>query len=342
MCDGRAATIPALRRSLTRPTVNAIWQASRDAERIGVVCPSCRHATREVDVPLPNGFQVLDVCRRCHVVWFDPGEYLTMPKSAPEAPPQRPRIDPRVAEAMGTFQLQHDKRMKAHRETMDPEPLAGPDAAWKWIAGILGMPVHMKDAAVDRRPVATWALLASIAAVSIPAFSNLKDIVASFGFLPAEPMRWAGLTFFTSFLLHGDWLHLVGNAYFLWLFGPGVEGVLGWRQFLVLVALATVVGDVAFLLSVEDPTIPAIGASGGISGVVAYYACRFPWVRLGFLFYLFWWIRIPAIAWFGFWILIQLVGTQHAASGIAYSAHLGGALVGVAFWAKSQWSGSFE
>lgn len=283
-------------------------------------------------MPLPDGFQTLDVCRHCHTVWFDPGEFLTFPTLEVDEPQDGPFVDARVADAVGKFHLHQQKRVAKHRESIGRGPLPQPDASWKWIAGFLGLPVHMDDSHSPRTPWTTLSLLALIAVVSIASFSNLREIVKNFGFLPAEPLRLAGFTFVSSFFLHVDWFHLIGNGYFLWLFGAGTEEVLGRNRFLLLVSAATTVGHLAYMPSTADKSIPAIGASGGVSGVIAFYALRFPRVRIGLLFYWLLWVRLPVVAWFVLWVLLQGVGAMQMASRVGYMAHLGGAFVGLAFW----------
>jgi membrane associated rhomboid family serine protease len=155
------------------------------------------------------------------------------------------------------------------------------------------------------------------------------------GLVPAEFGRHFGLTLITSFFLHGGYFHLFGNLYFLLVFGDNSEDVLGKARYLLLIALATVAGDFAHILSDLGSTAPCIGASGGISGILAYYCLRFPRARVGMI--LFWvrWIRIPVGAMFAVWILLQIIMLIQQSAGfgrVAVFAHLGGAAVGVLFW----------
>jgi membrane associated rhomboid family serine protease len=141
-----------------------------------------------------------------------------------------------------------------------------------------------------------------------------------------------------SFFLHGGIFHLLSNLCFLLVFGDKVEDDLGSGRFLLLLTMATVVGDIVHIAADPDSTLPCIGASGGISGVIAYYALKFPRARLGFLFWIFHvfrWVRAPAVVLFVVWIGIQLLGTSNQLAGISnvsYLAHLGGAAVGFVFW----------
>ena len=216
---------------------------------------------------------------------------------------------------------------------------APPDETWKQIAAFLGVPVEFDSMPRARRPWATWVLGALIIGVSLFAFTQLREIVMQFGLIPAEATRLHGLTFVTSFFLHAGIIHLAGNMYFLFVFGDAVENFLRPLRYLVLIALAAFVGDLAHIALDPRSQIPCIGASGGIAGVITFFALNFPRVRLAFLmrwwFVWFRWIRLPA--WFVFilWILFQLIGALEQRAGISSVssiAHLGGAAVGVVAW----------
>jgi membrane associated rhomboid family serine protease len=144
---------------------------------------------------------------------------------------------------------------------------------------------------------------------------------------------------FTSMFLHGGWLHLLGNMLFLWIFGNNVEDRLGSIPFL----LFYLVGGVAAALTqvVIDPrsTIPLVGASGAIAAALGAYIVLFPGARilslvfLGFFYQL---IEVPAILVLGFWFGLQLLngfaafGAETAQGGVAFFAHIGGFVFGLA------------
>lgn len=269
----------------------------------------------------------LDACKTCGVVWFDPQEFETVPEGTAESP-DAARL--RGIEAEATWRLE---QMKERGLTND-----APDETWKAIPAFFGFPVESETDALSIRPWLTWSLALLIAALSIWAFFNLEAAVQSFGFIPAEAWRYGGLTFLTSFFLHGGVLHLVGNLYFFLIFGDNVEDYVGRWRYLLLILVATVVGDVVHLLAEPASRIPCIGASGGISGVIVFYALQFPRARLGFLFRYYWrfhWVQMPA--WFALllWLLLQSVTVMMQLSGfgnVAATAHLGGAAAGFLFW----------
>jgi membrane associated rhomboid family serine protease len=200
------------------------------------------------------------------------------------------------------------------------------------------MPIEYNAVPLRQKPVVTWTLAVIIAAVSIIAFLNLEQVVTKFGLIPSRFTRDFGFTFISSFFLHAGLLHLLGNLYFLLVFGDNTEDILGRKKYLLLIILSALVGDIAHILSSPHSAVPSIGASGGISGILAYYCLRFPKARVG-LFLWFCWIRIPVVLMFVFWVLIQILYAylqKYGLSNIAAFAHLGGAFVGIFFWLISR------
>jgi membrane associated rhomboid family serine protease len=126
--------------------------------------------------------------------------------------------------------------------------------------------------------------------------------------------------------------------YFLLVFGDNVEEWLGKKLFILLLASAAFVGDVAHIVWDPNSDVPSIGASGGISGIVTFYALTFPRARIGVLFGIFpviRWIRVPAYSLFLVWVLMQLFGVWQQVSGfsnVSSLAHLGGISMGFMFW----------
>ncbi len=148
----------------------------------------------------------------------------------------------------------------------------------------------------------------------------------------AEP---AWHTVLTSMFLHGDWFHLIGNLWFLWLFGDNVEdelGRLGFAAFYVACGIAAALTQLAI-----DPAspVPMIGASGAISGVMGAYIVMFPLapVRVfGLLIVIPFLFRVPAVLMLGYWFLLQVLGAlpqlAGTTAGMAFWAHVGGFLAG--------------
>ena len=172
--------------------------------------------------------------------------------------------------------------------------------------------------------------------VSMPS-DFLREFLAIYGVVPADVHP---ATLITSMFLHGSWSHVLGNMWYLWIFGDNVEDRLGHGRFIVfylLCGIAAAIGQVAM-----DPTstLPTIGASGAIAGVLGAYFVLYPRSRvLTLIPLLIFWeiIELPAIFLLGIWFLLQLVNAGAVAltastaggGGVAFAAHVAGFVVGL-------------
>jgi membrane associated rhomboid family serine protease len=138
---------------------------------------------------------------------------------------------------------------------------------------------------------------------------------------------------FTSMFLHGSWMHIIGNLWFLWLFGNNVEDSMGRGRFLLFYLLCGVLAAAAQVLAQPDSDVPMVGASGAISGVMGAYIVLYPRVRVYTLvpiFIIFTTIALPAWVMLGYWMLLQVFGgLSGQEAGVAFWAHIGGFVAGV-------------
>ncbi len=142
---------------------------------------------------------------------------------------------------------------------------------------------------------------------------------------------------FTSMFLHGSWMHLLGNMWFLWIFGNNVEDSMGRLRFIAFYLLCGLAAAMGQVLASPDSVIPMVGASGAISGVMGAYLILFPKVRVfAFvpLIIIFTSISMPAWVMLGYWFLIQFISGLASVGGdvggVAFWAHVGGFIAGVA------------
>jgi len=144
--------------------------------------------------------------------------------------------------------------------------------------------------------------------------------------------------FFTSMFLHGGWLHLIMNMWFLWIFGDNIEDTLGAGRYLVFYVLCGLAAALTHIAVQPQSPVPVLGASGAIAGVLGAYAVMFPRARVLTLVPIFFFIRImelPALLILGYWFVLQIVsGSLEAVTatqgGTAIWAHVGGFLAGMA------------
>ncbi len=211
-----------------------------------------------------------------------------------------------------------------------------------------------------RRPLITLALIAANGAVwffvqGLGTPEALVHSVCELGLLPAEvtgsvpPGTLVPLTAdkgcitvsgvwytpLTSMFLHGGWLHLAGNLWFLWIFGDNVEDAMGHARFLLFYLTCGLVAAALQVATQPNSVVPMVGASGAIGGVMGAYIVLYPRVRVHMLFILGFYvttIAVPALWMLGYWLLIQLVGASlsigSTGGGTAFWAHVGGFVAG--------------
>ncbi|MDT8385968.1 MAG: rhomboid family intramembrane serine protease [Thiogranum sp.] len=176
---------------------------------------------------------------------------------------------------------------------------------------------------------------------------EMQRVVFSLGMIPASlfgekslPPELvvvpAWMTLFTSMFMHGGWMHLIGNMLYLWIFGNNVEDAMGHARFILFYLVCGIAAAMAQALPNPGSEIPMIGASGAISGVLGAYLILYPHARvlvvipLGFILHT---MRIPAGFVLGFWFFIQLISSAGATGqqgGVAFGAHIGGFVAGLA------------
>jgi membrane associated rhomboid family serine protease len=170
--------------------------------------------------------------------------------------------------------------------------------------------------------------LAWLFEISMPR-ENLTVFLQVWGVVPAA---FIPVTLVSAMFLHGSWSHVIGNMWYLWIFGDNVEDRLGHGRFIVFYLLCGVVASFGQIVLDPGSTLPMIGASGAIAGVMGAYFVLYPQSRVLTLIPLiiFWEIvELPAIMLLGFWFLMQLF----SAGAIAVTATTGGGSGGVAFMA---------
>ncbi|HEY6571809.1 MAG TPA: rhomboid family intramembrane serine protease [Candidatus Eisenbacteria bacterium] len=201
----------------------------------------------------------------------------------------------------------------------------------------------------DRFPFVTIGLIVACTLVYLDEASlgqGLRAFFAAFALVPGQvtygvqsgEVGVAGSIqpFFTSMFLHGSWMHLIGNMWFLWIFGDNVEDSLGSWRFLTFYLLAGLGAGLAHYLLQPSSAVPTVGASGAIAGVLAGYLVLFPKARvttlvpIGIFLQL---MELPAMVLIGLWLAIQIgsaiLSLGWSGGGVAWWAHVGGFVVGV-------------
>jgi membrane associated rhomboid family serine protease len=200
-------------------------------------------------------------------------------------------------------------------------------------------------------PVVTWLLIALNVMVFFYQVSlgprALQLFAFQFGAIPAVIAGGQDLprgitaippflSIFTSMFLHGGWMHLIGNMWFLWIFGNNIEEAMGGLRYSLFYIICGFLASITHIIFNLDSTIPSIGASGAIAGILGAYLMLFPRARVLTLIFLGFFIRllwIPAGFILGFWFIIQVWSGSfaggRAGGGVAFWAHVGGFLAGI-------------
>jgi membrane associated rhomboid family serine protease len=186
-------------------------------------------------------------------------------------------------------------------------------------------------------PVVTYVLIAINVLVFLLEVNNGEEFIREWAFIPA---RFSGdpganlTTVFSAMFMHGSWLHLGGNMLYLWIFGDNVEDRFGHAKYLAFYLLAGIAATFAQFAVTPESSVPNVGASGAIAGVLGAYILMFPHARVNVLLGRQV-VAMPALVVLGFWIVLQLLSgvgsiayTDADVGGVAYMAHVGGFVAG--------------
>ncbi len=212
----------------------------------------------------------------------------------------------------------------------------------------------------ERKPFVTIGLVAANVLVFLWQIAyGLQNSVYAWGFIPSRlfggadlPVPVAGYghliihsdpitTLFTAMFMHGGWLHLGGNMLYLWIFGNNVEDRLGHFRFLAFYLVGGLVATFAHLLTGPSSPLPLVGASGAVAAVLGAYFRLYPRARVKCLLFIvvfFTMIELPASLVLGWWIVIQVINGllglgAGVGGGVAWFAHIGGFVAGIALLA---------
>jgi membrane associated rhomboid family serine protease len=287
-------------------------------------CPSCAAILRERDI---GGGAMVDQCMRCSGLFVDKGEfskirqhYLTVGARPRPRTPRRPRREP---------------------ETKPQVVLDADSFAARLFQCIMGLPLEMDTPQTLFPPVVTVLIAANVIVLVLAYLTGLRGAIRSLGLVPMDFTSGRHMwTLFTCMFMHAGVFHLLANMYFLYVAGDNVEERLGAFQFAFFYLLCGAVAGLAHVASDMGSNLPMVGASGAISGVLGTYVVLFPNIRFRvrwfFLFMEYASFDIPVWAYFGFWVLVQVLFAALGTPGVAWWAHLGGFAcgTGIAVWMR--------
>jgi len=203
----------------------------------------------------------------------------------------------------------------------------------------MGGMIPLGDASREpqRFPIATTAIIVVNAAVFVMELVGGEAFVKQWAEVPATIVsghHW--VTILTAMFMHGGWLHIIGNMVFLWAFGPEVEDAMGAPKYVAFYLLSGLAASAAQTAITPHSTVPNLGASGAIAGVMGAFLVTYPGDEIRTVLLLGWFTRItfiPAVLLIGLWFLIQIFSQVGSVAdvqggGVAYAAHVGGFIFG--------------
>jgi len=192
----------------------------------------------------------------------------------------------------------------------------------------------------EHYPVITTAIIVVNAFVFVLELAGGEAFVKQWAMSPATVIaghHW--ITILTAMFMHAGWMHIIGNMVFLWAFGPEVEDAMGPLRYLPFYLLSGLAASLAQIALMPHSTVPNLGASGAIAGVMGAFLVTYPRDQIRTLLFFGWFVRtafIPAALLIGLWFVIQLfsqvgaVANAQGGGGVAYAAHVGGFIFGAA------------
>ncbi|OQA92255.1 MAG: Rhomboid protease GluP [Elusimicrobia bacterium ADurb.Bin231] len=301
------------------------------------ICPVCS-VVMEPDIYNKESDIVVDRCGVCNGVWCDAGELEKMAVYRNES--FNPAVPSEVYPARSPVLEKKYKDFKDHPWKYENMfTWIGKRILWVILLPGLLVPIPIKS---DKKHKDIPVGIFSILVINIAIFfwqkfliEHQRAFILRYGFVPAKAASGSNLfSFITSMFLHGDFGHLAGNMFFLWIFGGNIESANGASKFLLLYFGSGIAGLIIHFAFYSSSLVPCIGASGAIAGVMGAYFLLFPKAELtvlclGRIF------KMSAFLYLFLWIFMQVVSSLQPGnpvySNVGWLAHIGGFFAGVVF-----------
>ncbi|MCE0555824.1 rhomboid family intramembrane serine protease [Motilimonas sp. E26] len=260
-------------------------------------CPDCQHPLETFKI-IDNFDVEIDLCTQCNGVWIDKDELKEVERT------------PHLRSAM--IELNKTNNFASYIFQF-----------------ITQMPVEY-NIKPRNFPIVTVSLIVLNLCIFFVTLSGVIDEETLSKSLVMDPIYFADApwTLISYQFLHGSWLHILGNMYFLYVIGDNLEDALGKTTYLLLYLFFGIVGGLAFYAIHLGEMAPMVGASGAIAGLFGVYLMLFKKAKLSFMFIVYQ-ARLPAWAYFLIWLGINVYGFVASSEGVAWSAHIGGFIAGL-------------
>jgi membrane associated rhomboid family serine protease/Zn-finger nucleic acid-binding protein len=289
-------------------------------------CPQCEQL-RLSRIPYSPGSKLyVERCSGCKGVWLDAGEIKKVRNILARKVIMHRRLR-RLNDVVRREQEMWETYMERVAEEEDKRKVS--TSEWLFMF-LTRLPTEVWNP-TRHVPKATITLVViNVFVFALQQFFKGSAAIHNLAFIPDQFRQ--GQHFYnvvTAMFLHGSMAHIAANLYFLYTFGDNVEDFLGWLNFTLLYLACGLTAQMSYFFSNMHSTIPALGASGAISGLIAAYMILFSRRKI-FVMIVAWPVRIRAV-WCGvFWLLLQILGAAEGRTGIAWSAHIGGFIAGAA------------
>ena len=291
-----------------------------------LVCPVDHGTMTGYQVPWGGRSVVIDHCADCGSLWFDRGESRKLYEIVASAD-----ADGALSATPQPVDMLTPNELAAHQDFAEK-----PNLGVYLFQLFTGMPVEVLNP-VYGRPFYTRLLVGVIIGVFVLQMAYAihatdaayAELFNRFGLVPEALQEGRNLrSVLTHAFMHGGIAHLLGNAYFLWIFGDNVEARVGTKPFLMLYGCSIIAAAALHAFFALDPTVPMVGASGAIAGLMGAYLMLFPRVKVWVVILFMRW-RVPVILYLGFWMLLQFGMAHLGVPGVAWWAHIGGFALGL-------------
>lgn len=323
-----------------------VWVRSQVATRLGPAklrCPKDQSLFMAYRVAFGNAAVEVDVCSVCKGLWLDNFEgpklrYITEQarQASGPSPVARAAAGLNAPPAYVAPRYGEPGTSTSPSSGYIPADIPAPGVASYFFQLFTGLPIEVHNP-VKRKPVVVYALLVILAVVYLVQVATSGQgadpgpFNRAFWLIPSEwlsgQLPW---TVLTCTFLHGGLWHLFGNSYFLYAFGDNIEDRLGPRRFLLLYLGSGLVASLLHVAFNAGSTLPCLGASGAIAGIMGAYLAKFGKTKLWIVFF-FVRFKISVYWYLGLWIAYQFVMVSLGSPGVAWYAHIGGFFAGLAF-----------
>jgi membrane associated rhomboid family serine protease/Zn-finger nucleic acid-binding protein len=274
-------------------------------------CPACVVPLREREIGSGSGIRI-EQCPDCSGILLDKGELARVHEHF---------------KAAGAAPIEPGPHVDDNTIYVDPD-----SGAFSFVHYLVGLPVELDIPQTMFPPVVLSLILLNVLTLVVAMVNGLEASVDALGLVPADIKAGRHLyTLLTHMFMHGGILHLIGNMYFLYISGDNVEERFGWGHFLLFYIFCGLSAALAHVWLGGVPFVPAVGASGAVSGVLGAYVVLFPQNRFMVRGISRWGLRghpyeiiLPCWAYLGFWVVVQAFFATMDIPGVAWWAHLGG------------------